>query len=262
MVAIVGVVRLGVAWPGVALAMVLYAIRMFAVTAGLHRYFAHRSFETSRAMQFALGVVATLACQQGVLWWTSQHRVHHRCADTEHDPHAGSFWWSHVGWFLVHTHDETQWHQIADLSGYRELRWLDRHYFIPVALFIAVLWFAGGVSAVVWGFCVSTVLLWHATFSLTSIAHRFGSRRYRTDDQSRNHPVVALLTLGDGWHNNHHHYPRSVRHGFYAWEMDPTYLGIRVLAALGLVWNLHVVPERVRARRLIEVETCRTPIVV
>jgi stearoyl-CoA desaturase (delta-9 desaturase) len=255
-VAVAGVAILGISWRGAALAIALCVLRMFAVTAGLHRGLAHRSFATSRTMQLVLAIVATMASQQGVLWWVSQHRVHHRRADEPEDPHRGGFWWSHVGWFLVHTHDDTEWRVIADLAKYRELRWLDRHYFLPVAVLIGSLWLVGGTSAVVWGYAVSTVMLWHATFSLTSLAHRIGSRRYATGDESRNNAVIAIVTLGDGWHNNHHFYPRSVRHGFYWWEVDATYLGLRGLAAVGLVWDLHVVPAHVRSRHIEEDESC------
>jgi stearoyl-CoA desaturase (delta-9 desaturase) len=260
--AIAGVATLGISWRGVALAAALYAVRMFAITAGLHRYFAHRAYQTSRAVQLVLAIVATTAAQQGVLWWVSQHRVHHRDADGARDPHApvNGLWWSHAGWFLVHTYDATEWHQIRDLAKYRELRWLDRHYFLPAAALVGALWLAGGAPAVVWGYCVSTVLLWHATFSLTSIAHWVGRQRYKSGDESRNNLAVAMITFGDGWHNNHHFYPRSARHGFYWWEIDVTYYGLRALAALRLIWDLHLVPEHVRARHLAPISGGSAPL--
>jgi stearoyl-CoA desaturase (delta-9 desaturase) len=252
--AIAGVAMLGISWRGIALAAALYAVRMFAVTAGLHRYFAHRAYQTSRALQLVLAVVATTASQQGVLWWVSQHRVHHRRADGPGDPHApgSGFWWSHAGWFLVHTYDATEWDQIPDLAKYPELRWLDRHFFLPVLALVGALWLGGGWPAVVWGYGVSTVVLWHATSSLTSISHWAGRQRYKSGDDSRNNVAVAMLTFGDGWHNNHHFYPRSARHGFYWWELDVTYYGLRALAALRLIWDVHTVPEYVRARYHIE----------
>ena len=247
-VAVGGVALLGVSWKGVALAAALYVVRMFAITAGLHRYFAHRAFKTSRLGQLALAIVATTGSQMGVLWWVSYHRLHHRHSDANGDPHdrRGGFWWAHIGWFLVHEHDDTQWRQVADLAKFPELRWLDRHYMVPVIALIAALACAGGLWAVVWGYAVSTVLLWHATFSLTSFAHSHGSRRYPTPDRSRNNLAIALVTLGDGWHNNHHHYPRSARAGFYWWEIDATYYALRALAAVGLVRDLHSVPAPVR----------------
>lgn len=250
--AVAGAIAYGFSWHGVALAAGLYVVRMFAITGGTHRYFAHRSYRTSRAMQLVLALVATTSSQQGVLWWASQHRAHHQHADETADPHARhrGFWWSHLGWFLVHTYDATEWGRMRDFAAYRELRWLDRFYIVPIAALIGVLALAGGLPAVVWGYCVSTVVLWHATSALTSIAHWLGSQRYATGDESRNSAALALITLGDGWHNNHHFYPGSARHGFYWWELDLTYLGLRALAAVGLIWDLRVVPEHVRARHV------------
>jgi stearoyl-CoA desaturase (delta-9 desaturase) len=252
--AVIGVALLGISWSGIALAAVLYALRMFALTAGVHRSFAHRSFKTSRAMQFALAIVATASAQLGVLWWASQHRLHHRHTEGEKDPHSRrrGLWWAHVGWFLVHTHDDTRWDQIPDFTKYPELRWLDRHYFVPVIALAGGLLAFGGLPAVVWGFCVSTVLVWHAMFSLNSVGHWLGSRRYRTRDDSRNNALVALATFGEGWHNNHHYYPGSARNGFYWWELDVSYYVLRVFEAVGLVWDLRVVPDEVRGRHQID----------
>jgi stearoyl-CoA desaturase (delta-9 desaturase) len=250
--AAVGVWVYGVSLAGVALAVALYALRMFAISAGVHRYFAHRSFETSRAMELGLAFVATSSVQLGAMWWASQHRLHHRHADGPGDPHdrRRGFWWSHGCWAFMHRNCETRWDQMRDFADDRALRWLDRHYLVPVAVLIAVLLAAGGVWALVWGFCVSTVVLWHATFTLTSVVHAHGSRRYAIEDDSRNNAIVALATFGEGWHNNHHYYPGSARHGFFWWELDVSYLGLRALEAVGLVWNLRVVPAEVRDRRL------------
>lgn len=247
--AIVGVCLLGVSRSGLALAAALYALRMFALSAGVHRYFAHRAFETSRAFQLVLAIVASMSSQLGVLWWASQHRIHHRHADGDGDPHArrDGFWWAHFGWFLVHTYDATAWSQIPDLAKYRELRWLDRNHHVPVLALIAVLGLVGGAPAIVWGYCVSTVLLWHAMFSLNSVAHWIGGRRFATRDASRNNAVIALATFGEGWHNNHHHYPGAARAGFAWWELDISWCVLRVLAAFGIVWNLRGVPARVMA---------------
>jgi len=248
--AVIGVVLLGISWSGLVLAASLYALRMFAVAAGFHRYFAHRSFKTSRAFQFALAAVATTSAQLGPLWWASHHRLHHRHTEREQDPHSRTqgLWWAHTGWLIVDTHHDTRWDQIPDLAKYPELRWLDRHYLVPVLALCGALLASGGLHAVVWGFCVSTVLLWHAVFSLNSFGHWIGSRRYRTGDESRNNALLALATFGEGWHNNHHYYPGSARSGFYWWEIDLSYYALRGLAALGLVWDLRVVPDEVRAR--------------
>ena len=246
-VAVVGVLWFGISGTGIALAAALYAVRMFALSAGVHRYFSHRAFETSRGFQLVLAVVATMASQLGVLWWASQHRLHHRHADGPGDPHsrAGGFWWAHFGWWLTHTHDATEWKQIPDLAGYPELRWLDRNHFAPAIALLVVLGVAGGPWAIVWGYAVPTVALWHAMFSLNSMAHGPGDQRFATGDLSRNHPVLALATFGEGWHNNHHHYPGSARAGFAWWELDISYGLLRVLEALGVVWNLRGVPARV-----------------
>lgn len=250
--AVAGVAHYGISVAGILLVLVMYAVRMFALTAGVHRYFAHRAFKTTRTFQLVLAVVATTSCQLGLLWWVSQHRYHHRHADEPSDPHAPSkgLWWSHAGWFLSHAYDDTRWNQVRDFEAYPELRWLDRHYFVPVIVLVGLLLAVGGVPAVVWGFGVSTVLLWHATFSLTSFGHRHGHRRYETHDESRNNAAIALVTFGDGWHNNHHYYPGSARHGFFWWELDLSYYALRVFEALGIVWDLRVVPDEVRERSL------------
>ena len=246
---VVGIAEVGVSRRGLALAAALYAVRMFALSAGAHRYFAHRSFETSRAFQLVLAVVATASSQLGVLWWASQHRVHHRHADGPGDPHGRTegFWWAHVGWLLVTTHDAIAWTQIPDLAGFPELRWLDRHHVVPALVLIGALAVLGGPAAVIWGYGVSTVALWHAMFALNSVAHWLGRRRYGTADGSRNNALLALATFGEGWHNNHHHYPGAARCGFAWWELDLSWLGLRALAALGIVWNLRGVPARVTA---------------
>ena len=246
-VAVVGVLHFGLSWAGVALAAALYAVRMFALSAGVHRYFAHRAFETSRGFALLLAVVATMASQLGVLWWASQHRLHHRHTDGRGDPHSrtGGFFWAHCGWWLSHSHDATEWKQIPDLARYPELRWLDRNHFVPAIALLVVLGLAGGPWAIVWGYAVSTVALWHAMFSLNSMAHGRGAQRFATGDLSQNHAVLALATFGEGWHNNHHHFPGSARAGFAWWELDISYAGLRVLDALGIVWNLRGVPARV-----------------
>jgi stearoyl-CoA desaturase (delta-9 desaturase) len=242
--AVAGVVALGLSWRGIALAGALYVARMFALMAGVHRGLAHHAYDTSRWLRFVLASVATSAGQLGPLWWASIHRLHHARSDRDEDPHdaRNGFVWAHAGWFLVHTYDEVQWQWIPDLANERELRWLDRHYLAPVAALVFTLALVGGWWAVTWGFAVSTVLLWHATSLLTSLSHRIGTRRFRTQDDSKNHPAIALVTLGEGWHNNHHRYPRSARLGHAWWELDLSYLGLRMLAALGLVWNLRAMP--------------------
>jgi stearoyl-CoA desaturase (delta-9 desaturase) len=261
--AIVGVYLVGFSWKGVALAMALYFVRMFGVTAGYHRYFAHRTYKAGRGMQFFLAVLATTSNQKGVLWWAAHHRVHHKFSDKPEDIHSmklRGFWWSHVGWILSHDYDETDWDQIKDLSKYPELRWLNKYHLVPVVALAVVIVLAGGWSALVWGFFVSTMLLWHGTFTINSLSHWMGRRRYATTDESKNSLLLALLTMGEGWHNNHHYYPRATNQGFYWWEIDVTYYVLRGLEALHLVSDLHTPPAKVRDRRMPARERASAPV--
>jgi len=225
----------------------LYLGRMFFITAGYHRYFAHRSYKMARVPQFLMAFGGTTAAQKGPLWWAAHHRDHHRYADTDRDIHSPSkgFWWSHVGWFLSNRFKATNVDGIRDFARYPELRWLDRHDWVGAwALGIAT-FLVFGWSGLVVGFFASTILLWHGTFLVNSVAHVFGRRRYETDDTSRNSLLVALATGGEGWHNNHHHYPASARQGFFWWEIDPTWYGLRILSWMGVVRGLRTPPERV-----------------
>ena len=225
----------------------LYLGRMFFITAGYHRYFAHRSYKMARVPQFLMAFGGTTAAQKGPLWWAAHHRDHHRYADTDRDIHSPSkgFWWSHVGWFLSNRFKATNVDGIRDFARYPELRWLDRHDWVGAWALGAVTFLLFGWSGLVVGFFVSTILLWHGTFLVNSVAHVFGRRRYETDDTSRNSLLVALATGGEGWHNNHHHYPASARQGFFWWEIDPTWYGLRILSWVGLVRGLRTPPERV-----------------
>jgi stearoyl-CoA desaturase (delta-9 desaturase) len=247
---IAGVVWLGWSWSGLALALTLYYVRMFGVTAGFHRYLSHRSFRTSRVFQFLLALLATTSVQNGPLWWAAHHRAHHKYSDTALDIHSAArrgFFWAHCGWILVERYKATDWSRVPDLARYPELRWLERHPLVPGLTLAGLLFAAGGLWALLWGFFVSTALLWHGTWVINSLAHRLGRRRYATGDDSRNSFLLALVTLGEGWHNNHHHYQRSERQGFFWWELDITHYLLRALSWLGLVWDLHAPPAHVRA---------------
>jgi stearoyl-CoA desaturase (delta-9 desaturase) len=243
----------GVTVRAAVLAVVLYLVRMFAITAGYHRYFSHRTYRMNRALQFAVGFVGTMAVQRGPLWWAGHHRAHHRYADTDRDPHSPmkGFWWSHIGWVLSGDYSRTDYSQIEDLAVYPELRFIDRHDWIgPWALGIASFLIAGW-SGLVFGFFLSTVFVWHITFAVNSVAHLFGRRRYGTPDTSRNSLLLALVTLGEGWHNNHHHYPRSVRQGFFWWEIDAGYAVLKVFGWLRIISDLqYPTPAVLGARRI------------
>jgi stearoyl-CoA desaturase (delta-9 desaturase) len=242
----------GVSAAAIGLAIALYAVRMFAITAFYHRYFSHHAFRTGRISQFAFAVLGASAAQRGPLWWASHHRHHHVHSDQPQDSHSSlqhGFAWSHLGWFMADGNFGPRTELVKSFAAYPELRFIDRFdALVPLAL-AAALYAAGGAQFLVWGFCVSTVLLYHATFSINSLAHRFGSRRYPTRDHSRNNAWLALVTFGEGWHNNHHHYPASARQGFYWWEIDISYYALRLLAALGIVWDLKPVPASAREAR-------------
>ena len=248
--AIVGIVMLGWSWSGLAIALASYFARMLFVTGGYHRYFSHRSFKTSRVFQFLIAVGATSSVQKGVLWWAAHHREHHRDTDGPLDPHSPNqvgFWWSHLGWFLSPDTKKTDFTKIRDFAKYPELRWINRyHLLVPVAYAAALLWLSG-VHALVWGFFVSTVLLWHGTFAINSLSHVIGKQRYKTSDESRNHLGLALITLGEGWHNNHHYYQLSACHGFRWYEIDMTYYILYSLSLFGLVWDLRRPPAYIVA---------------
>lgn len=255
---------LGVIWVGwspvaIGVAVGAYLVRMFAVTGFYHRYFSHRTFRTSRAGQFLFAVLGSTAVQRGPLWWAAHHRDHHRYSDTEEDPHSpvhNSFMWSHMWWITTKKNFPTKMARVKDLARFPELCFLDRYdALVPVA-YAAFSLFLGealsgygtsGAQMLVWGFFISTIALFHGTCTINSLAHLIGRRRYDTDDESRNSLLLSLLTLGEGWHNNHHHYPGTVRQGFFWWEIDITFYVLKMLSWTGLVWDLRPVPEEAKS---------------
>jgi len=253
-----GVIWVGVSWFAVAVAAALYALRMFAITGFYHRYFSHRAFKTSRPVQFVFAAVGAMSVQRGPLWWAAHHRHHHRHSDKHEDLHSPvqhGFLRSHMGWFLSRGAFGTDTPRIADLAKYPELRLIDRFdVLLPVALAVFLFVLGGwletaapglgtsGPQLLVWGFFISTVVLFHATVTINSLAHQIGSRRFETRDNSRNNWWLALITFGEGWHNNHHFFPGSARQGFRWWEFDLTYYGLKAMSWLGLVWDLKPVP--------------------
>jgi stearoyl-CoA desaturase (Delta-9 desaturase) len=235
----------GITWQAVAIGIFLYWVRIFAIGAGYHRYFSHRSYATSRAFQFVLAVLSQSTAQKSVLWWAAKHRHHHLHSDTEcdvHSPRHKGFLYSHLGWLFSRRHHKADLVKVADLACYTELMWLHRFELVPAVALGALCLLIGGWSGLIVGFFWSTVLLYHATFCINSLAHVRGSKRYVTGDDSRNNWLLALFTMGEGWHNNHHACQRSVRQGFRWWEIDPTYYILKAAARLGLVWDLKAPP--------------------
>lgn len=263
--ACLAVIEVGVSPVAVGVAALTYLLRMFFITAFFHRYFSHRAFQASRGFQFVMAVLGCTAGQRGPVWWAGHHREHHINADTELDPHSPAhrgFLFSHTLWFLTRGAFCVPAYRVRDWLRFPELRWLERLDWLPFVALAAGCWALGawleavapglgtsGAQMLVWGFFVSTVALYHATYTINSLAHRYGTRRYATRDDSRNNPWLALITLGEGWHNNHHYYPASARQGFFWWEVDFSWMLLRVMQSLGLVRNLRPVPAHVKAGR-------------
>ncbi len=232
-------------WKLALLCLGSYYLRMFAITAGYHRYFSHRSYKMRRIPQFLMALLGCTALQKGPLWWAAHHRYHHRHSDQPKDIHSPvqqGFWWSHVGWILSTEHDETRESLIPDLLKHPELRWLNQFHVLPGIVYASLFYFVGGWPALIWGFVVSTVILWHGTFTINSLSHVFGRIRYVTPDTSKNNFWLALITLGEGWHNNHHCYMSSANQGFFWWEIDGSYYILKGLSYLRIVNDLRKAP--------------------
>jgi stearoyl-CoA desaturase (Delta-9 desaturase) len=238
----------GITWQAIVICVVLYWLRIFAIGAGYHRYFAHRSYSTSRAFQFVLAVMSQSTAQKSVLWWATKHRHHHLHSDTVadvHSPRHKGFLYSHVGWIFDRRHDKVDLVKIADFARYPELMWLHKLELVPAIALGVICFLVAGWSGLVVGFFWSTVLVYHATFCINSLAHVHGRKRYVTGDDSRNNWGLAFFTMGEGWHNNHHAYQSSVRQGFKWWEIDCTFYVLKALSWTGLVWDLKSPPEQV-----------------
>jgi stearoyl-CoA desaturase (delta-9 desaturase) len=243
-----GLYVVGFSWSGLALAIGLYYARMFFVTGVYHRYFSHRAYKTSRWFQGLIAFLGGMSVQKGALWWAAHHRHHHKHSDLPtdlHSPREHGLIWSHVGWIVSRQHNETRYDLIKDFAKYPELVWLNRFHLVPVAIYGAALYATLGLWGFVWGFLVSTVLLWHGTFTINSLSHVFGNKRFNTTDDSRNNWLLALITMGEGWHNNHHHYQSTANQGFYWYEVDLSYYILKMFSWVGLVWDLRTPPQRV-----------------
>jgi stearoyl-CoA desaturase (delta-9 desaturase) len=243
-----GAIWSGVTWPAVILCATLYWVRIFAIGAGYHRLFSHRAYSTSRVFRFILAVVAQSTAQKSVLWWAAKHRHHHLHSDTEQDVHSPrhtGFIYSHLGWIFSRRHDTFDETAVSDLMRYPEMRWLHAFEIVPAILLAGLCFLIAGWSGLFVGFFWSTVLVYHATFCINSLAHVRGSTRYVTGDDSRNNWLLAVFTMGEGWHNNHHAFQSSARQGFRWWEVDPTYYILKALSWTGIVWDLRMPPAQV-----------------
>jgi stearoyl-CoA desaturase (Delta-9 desaturase) len=258
-----GAIWVGFNWTAFSVCVFLYFLRMFAITGGYHRYFSHRTYKTSRVFQFILAFLGATSAQKGPLWWASHHRHHHQYSDTPediHSAHVKGIWWSHVGWVLSTRFLEPRLDLIKDFLKFPEIRWVDKYNILPPVVLAVLVYFFGvfchsffpglqtnGIQMLVWGFFISTTFLYHGTFLVNSMTHLFGKKRFVTGDESRNSLLVALVTMGEGWHNNHHRYPGSERQGFYWWEIDMSHYILKLLSYMGIVWDLRVPPERIYA---------------
>jgi stearoyl-CoA desaturase (delta-9 desaturase) len=243
-----GAIWSGVTWQALVLCVALYWLRIFAIGAGYHRLFSHRAYSTSRAFRFVLAVLAQSTAQKSVLWWAAKHRHHHLHSDTEHDVHSPrhtGFLYSHLGWIFSRRHDTFDEATVADLARYPELKWLHKYELAPAAVLALLCLLIAGWSGLFVGFFWSTVLVYHATFCINSLAHVSGRKRYVTGDDSRNNWLLAVFTMGEGCHNNHHAFQSSVRQGFRWWEIDPTFYILKALSWVGVVWDLRMPPKQV-----------------
>ena len=257
----------GVGWPEVWAMLAAYGLCGFGVTIGFHRLLTHQSFQTYRPVRLLLAALGSAAGQGMVIRWCATHRRHHQRADRDGDPHsphlhgrgaaglARGMWHAHVGWCFDADRPGLA-RSVPDLVGDRGLLWVDRLYFLWVGLgllapAVAVgLWagsWRGFASGLVWGGLVRVCLMQHVTWSINSVCHVWGGRPFDSGDRSTNNLPLALLSLGEGWHNNHHAFPTSARHGLRWWQFDASYVAIRAMARAGLAWGVRVPAARAMA---------------
>ena len=234
---------------------VLYFIRMFFVTGIYHRYFSHRSYQLNRFWQCIAAFLAQTTIQKGVIWWASHHRHHHNNSDRTTDRHSTyqhGFWYAHVGWIININNDKPDYSNVKDLTRFPELVWLDKWFLVPPITLGFIVWLIGGWSMLLIGFFLSSIILFHGTFLINSLMHTIGRPRYQSKDLSKNSLLLALITLGEGWHNNHHYFASSCRQGFFWWEIDITYYGIRLLNVLGIVKKIRSIPQELKYSSFVE----------
>lgn len=238
-----------------------YGLRIFAIGGFYHRYFSHKTFQTNRFWQFIFAILGMMAIQRGPLWWAAHHREHHLVSDQPEDAHSPiqhGFWWSHMGWFLSKKYFHYNEQRIKDFSKFPELRFLDRFdAIVPICMALGIYLLGeflhaaypslgtNGLQLFIWGFCISSIFVFHVTFTINSLLHVVGKRSYPTDDTSRNNFILALLTFGEGWHNNHHFYPACARQGFKWWQVDLTYYLLRMLQSIRVIKNLREPPAAI-----------------
>lgn len=265
--AVVLVIKTGFSWVALGVCVFLYFARMFGITGGFHRYFAHRSYKTSRFFQFVLAWLGTSATQLGPLWWAGHHRDHHKFSDTDKDVHSPvkrGFWWAHIGWLWSDKFNETKLENMKDFEKYPEILWINKYYFVPPVVLAVSMYYLGvwlgnvrpewgtnGLQMLAWGFFLSTVILYHGTFLVNSATHIFGKKVYPTPDESRNSMIIALITMGEGWHNNHHFFPSNESQGLEWWQIDMSHYIIKGLSKVGIVWDIMRIPHELQENRKI-----------
>ena len=234
-------------WKAVGVAVALWWLTGgIGICLGYHRYFTHRSFTTYKPIEYLLAICGCMAGEAGPISWVAAHRYHHTYSDMEDDPHSPlrGFFWAHMGWLFARekflSEFESYKRYAPDMARDRFLVWLDRFHLVPTALLAWGLYAMGGWTFVVWGIFVRSVMVYHSTWLVNSASHVWGYRTYQTTDKSRNNWWVALLTFGEGWHNNHHAFQRSARHGFRWWEIDPTFMMVKLLWMFGLASDIHL----------------------
>lgn len=243
----------GVTWELVLLCVASYYIRMFGITAGYHRYFSHRAYKTSRVFQFMLAFLAMTSTQKSALWWAWHHRHHHKYSDKPEDVHSpkqNGFWWAHMFWIMSKDWERADLTKVKDLTQFPELMWLHRNPVLPTVVYAALMAVVFGWEGLLWGYFISTAILYHGTFTINSLTHVYGSKRYQTGDESRNNFLLSLVTLGEGWHNNHHFYQSTANQGWFWYELDITYMVLKALSWMGVVWDLRTPPDKIKYAHL------------